>query len=124
MYINKDSLIINGINVGKYILEATYGYYDTWSSDTGFNTLSGKFSGTFKGTYPKITIKFAKGLSIDDLKMLYQKIFRTTTQTITYDGLDGTRKTIKTHKGDLVLRFTGINKKDAFTYDFVGNDKL
>ena len=82
MYISKDSLIINGINMGKYILEATYGFYDTWSSDTGFNTLSGKFSGTFKGTYPKITIKFAKSLSIDDLKMLTTKIFRTTTQTI------------------------------------------
>ena len=34
------------------------------------------------------------------------------------------RKTIKTHKGDLSLHFTGINKKDAFTYDFVGNDKI
>ena len=124
MYINKDSLIINGINIGEYILEATYGFYDTWSSDTGFNTLSGKFSGTFKGTYPKITIKFAKSLSIDDLKMLTTKIIRTTTQTITYDDPSGTRKTIKTHKGDLSLHFTGINKKDAFTYDFVGNDKI
>lgn len=124
MYISKDSLIINGINMKKYILEATYGFYDTWSSDTGFNTLSGKFSGTFKGTYPKITIKFAKSLSIDDLKMLTTKIFRTTTQTIIYDDPSGTRKTIKTHKGDLNLHFTGINKKDAFTYDFVGNDKI
>lgn len=124
MYISKDSLIINDINMAKYILEATYGFYDTWSSDTGFNTLSGKFSGTFKGTYPKITIKLAKSLSIDDLKMLTTKIFRTTTQTITYDDPSGTRKTIKAHKGDLSLHFTGINKKDAFTYDFVGNDKI
>ena len=98
MYISKDSLIINNINVGKYITEATFGFYDTWSSDTGFNTLSGNFVGTFKGTYPKITIKFAKSLSIDDLKIFTTSIFRTTSQTIVYDDPDGTRKTITTHK--------------------------
>lgn len=124
MYISKDSLIINNINVGKYITEATFGFYDTWSSDTGFNTLSGNFVGTFKGTYPKITIKFAKSLSIDDLKTLTTSIFRTTSQTIIYDDPDGTRKTITTHKGDLAIKFTGIKKKEAFSYDFVGNNPL
>lgn len=124
MYISKDSLIINNINVGKYITEATFGFYDTWSSDTGFNTLSGNFVGTFKGTYPKITIKFAKSLSIDDLKILTTSIFRTTSQTIVYDDPDGTRKTITTHKGDLAIEFTGIKKKGAFSYDFVGNNPL
>ena len=60
MYINKDSLIINGTNIGEYILEATYGFYDTWSSDTGFNTLSGKFSGTFKGYVTDLQINFGR----------------------------------------------------------------
>lgn len=124
MYINKDSLIINNINMGKYIVEATFGFYDTWSNDTGYNTLSGNFQGTFKGTYPKITVKFAKSLSIENLIFLTNNIFRTTTQSITYDDPDGTRKTIDTHKGDLAIRFTGINKKDGFSYDFVGNKKL
>lgn len=124
MYISKDSLIINNINVGKYITEATFGFYDTWSSDTGFNTLSGNFVGTFKGTYPKITIKFAKSLSIDDFKILTTSIFRTTSQTIIYDDPDGTRKTITAHKGDLAIKFTGIKKKEAFSYDFVGNNPL
>ena len=50
MFISKDSLIINGLNMGKYITEATYGFYDTWSSDSGYNTLSCNFNGTFKGT--------------------------------------------------------------------------
>lgn len=124
MYISKDSLIINDLNMSKYITEATFGFYDTWSSDTGYNTLSGKFSGTFKGTYPKITVKFAKNLTIDQLKELTTKIFRTVIQTITYDDPTGVRKTIQTHKGDLAIRFTGINKKDGFSYDFVGNDKI
>ena len=124
MFINKDSLVINDLNMGDYITEATYGFYDTWSSDTGFNTMSGNFVGTFKGTYPKISVKFAKSLSIEQLKELTTKIFRTTTQTITYDDPDGTRKTIKAHKGDLAIRFFGIKKKDAFSYDFVGNNPL
>lgn len=124
MYIDKDSLIINGLNMGKYITEATYGFYDTWSSDAGYNTLSGDFSGTFKGTYPKISVKFARSLTIDQIKELTTKIFRTTTQTITYDDPDGTRKTIQTHKGDLVMTFMGIKKKGAFSYDFVSNKKI
>ena len=124
MFINKDSLKINGISIGKYITEATYGFYDTWSSDTGYNTLSGNFVGTFKGTYPKITVKFAKSLSIADLETLTTSIFRTTSQAIVYDDPDGTTKTITTHKGDLALKFTGINKKEAFSYDFVGNNPL
>lgn len=124
MFINKDSLKINGISIGKYITEATYGFYDTWSSDTGYNTLSGNFIGTFKGTYPKITVKFAKSLSIADLETLTTSIFRTISQTIVYDDPDGTTKTITTHKGDLALKFTGIKKKEAFSYDFVGNNPL
>ena len=36
MFISKDSLIINGLNMGKYITEATYGFYDTWSSNSGY----------------------------------------------------------------------------------------
>jgi hypothetical protein len=124
MFINKDSLKINGISIGKYITEATYGFYDTWSSDTGYNTLSGNFVGTFKGTYPKITVKFAKSLSIADLETLTTSIFRTISQTIVYDDPDGTTKTITTHKGDLALKFTGIKKKEAFSYDFVGNNPL
>lgn len=124
MFISKDSLIINGINMSKYITEAIYGFYDTWSSDSGYNTLSGDFNGTFKGTYPKITVKFAKSLSIDDIKFLTTNIFRTTYQIIIYDDPDGTTKTIRTHKGDLSIRFYGINKKEGFSYDFVGNNKL
>lgn len=123
MFINKDSLVINDISIGKYITSAKYGFYDTWSSDAGFNTLSGKFVGTFKGTYPKITITFGR-LKQEDLIMLTNSIFRKSIQTIIYDDPDGTRKTIITHKGDLELTYTGINKNKGFSYSFVGNEAL
>ena len=124
MFISKDSLVINGLSMGPYITSAIFGFYDTWSEETGFNTLSGKFSGTFKGTYPKITVKFAKSLKPSQITTLTNTIFRTITQTISYDDPSGSRKTIQTHKGDLALTFTGINKQQGFSYDFVGNNPL
>lgn len=123
MYISKESLIINDINMGEYITNVKYGFHDTWSDDTGY-TLSNKFTGTFKGTFPKITIKLAKGLTPKQITMLTNKIFRTKFQKITYDDPDGTRKTITTHKGDLEFTFTGIRKHESFTYSFVGNEAL
>jgi hypothetical protein len=123
MFIDKDSIVVNDISLGQYITEATFGFYDTWSSDTGY-TLSNKFTGTFKGTFPKITVKFAKGLSQETITTLTNSIFRTITQTITYDDPSGVRKTISTHKGDLALKYGGINKHDGFAYDFVGNEAL
>lgn len=123
MFIDKNSLIINGINMGNYITKATYGFYDTWSSDTGYS-MSNKFVGTFKGTFPKITIQFAGGLSQNDIVYLTNNIFRTVTQTIVYDDPTGVRKTIETHKGDLALVYNGINKHEPFSYDFVGNEAL
>lgn len=123
MFINKDSLIINDISIGQYLINATYGFYDTWSEDTGFNTLSGKFVGTFKGTYPKITLQFRK-LKPEEIIHLTNTIFRTQIQRIVFDDIDGSRKTINTHKGDLAIKFNGINKSDGFTFDFVGNEPL
>ena len=45
MFINKDSLIINGVNMGQYITEVEYGYNKLWAKDSGRN-LAGTQSGT------------------------------------------------------------------------------
>lgn len=121
--IDKDSLIINGISIGEYLTEVLYGFYDTWSSDAGFNTNSGKFTGTFKGTYPKFTLKI-RPLTKQELIYLTNNIFRTVEQTVVYDDPSGIRKTIKTHKGDLALNYYAIDKHLPFQFELVGNDKL
>lgn len=123
MFISKDSLIINGISIGQYLADnIDYGFFDTWSSDAGY-TLSNKFTGTFKGTMPKFTLKF-RPLTPTEITYLTNNIFRNPIQTVTYDDPDGTRKTITTHKGDLQLSFYYINKSKAFTYELVGNEAL
>lgn len=59
MLIDKDSLIIDGISMAQYIIDAKFGYHKIWGKDSG-RALSGNNSGTLKGIYPKITMKFRK----------------------------------------------------------------
>lgn len=35
MFIDKDSIIINGISIGQYIVEAKFGYNKLWANDSG-----------------------------------------------------------------------------------------
>ena len=45
VFIDKDSIIINDISMGKYLLQADFEYNKLWSSDSGRN-----LAGTQKGT--------------------------------------------------------------------------
>ena len=123
MFIGKDSLIINGISMGQYLADnVRYGFFDTWDANAGY-TLSNKFTGTFKGTIPKFTLKF-RPLTPTEITYLTNNLFRTVTQTVSYDDPNGTRKTIHTHKGDLDLDFYYINKSKAFNFELVGNEAI
>lgn len=37
MFIDKDSIIIDGISMGQYLVQAQYDYNKLWSQDTGRN---------------------------------------------------------------------------------------
>lgn len=37
MYVDKNSIIINGINMGDYLIQADFEYNKLWSSDSGRN---------------------------------------------------------------------------------------
>lgn len=41
MFVDKDSLIIDGVNVGQYITEVEYGYNKLWANDAGRSLLRG-----------------------------------------------------------------------------------
>lgn len=122
MFDGKDSITIEGISMGQYLTEITYGYFDTWSSDTGY-TLSNKFTGTFKGTVPKWTLKF-RPLTTSEITYLTTNIFRKTLLTVVYKDASGVSKTFYAHKGDLELNYFHINMSKAFTYEIVGNNPL
>ena len=68
MYIDKDSLIVDELNLGSFILEAKFGYHKLWSEDSGRN-LAGTQSGTLIGIFPKITVQFKK-LNQEELEQI------------------------------------------------------
>ena len=72
MFIDKDSIMINNVSFGQYILSAKYGYHKLWASDTGRN-LAGVNTGTLIGIFPKITLQFRKLTKTELEAMLRQE---------------------------------------------------
>ena len=81
MFIDANSIKLNNISMGQYLLSAKYEYNKLWGSDTGRN-LKGKFSGTLVGIFPKITLTFRK-LTKAEMNVI-APILNSGTQTLTY----------------------------------------
>ena len=104
MFIDKNSLIINGVNMGNYLVEARYGYNKLWANDSGRN-LAGTMSGTLLGIFPKIILQF-KPLTKTELEII-APILDSASQTVTYyDPNKKTNVTMTTYTGD----WENINK--------------
>lgn len=120
MYINKDSLIVNNINLGQYILEAKYSYNKLWSSDSGRN-LAGTQSGTLIGIFTKITVQFRK-LTQAELETL-APILDSARQTVKYyDPYKKAMTTMTTYTGDYEIDNKGIIghvKNEGFQVSFI-----
>lgn len=98
MFINKDSITINGISMGQYLVEAKYGYNKLWSSDSGRN-LAGTQSGTLIGIFPKLILQFRR-LTKTELETIIP-ILDASNQTVTYyDPNKKTNVTMTTYTGD------------------------
>ena len=120
MYIDKDSLIVNNVNLGQYILEAKYSYNKLWSSDSGRN-LAGTQSGTLIGIFPKITVQFRK-LTQAELETL-APILDSARQTVKYyDPNKKAMTTMTTYTGDYEIDNKGIIghvKNEGFQVSFI-----
>lgn len=98
MLIDKNSLIINGINMSPYIVEAKFSYNKLWSSDSGRN-LAGTQSGTLIGIFPKIVLQFGP-LTPSQLETIIP-ILDSVRQTVTYyDPKKKQSITMTTYTGD------------------------
>ena len=121
MYIDKDSLIVNDLNLGSFILEAKYGYHKLWSEDSGRN-LAGTQSGTLIGIFPKITVQFKK-LSREELEQI-ASILDSATQSVTYYDPNKKKKiTMSTYTGDWELVNRGILQNQGFSCAFISRKK-
>lgn len=121
MFINKNSLIVNGINLGQYIVQAKYGYNKLWSSDSGRN-LAGSQTGTLIGIFPKIIVQFRK-LTKSELEIL-APILDSARQTVQYyDPNKKTTITMTTYTGDYEITNKNIidnnRKNEGFGISFI-----
>ena len=124
MFINPNSLIVNNINLGKYIVEARYGYNKLWSSDSGRN-LAGTQSGTLIGIFPKIVVQFRK-LTQTELELL-APVLDSVRQTVQYyDPNKKAMTTMTTYTGDYEVINKGIIghiKNEGFQISFISTKR-
>lgn len=97
MFIDENSVTINGTSMGQYLLQVEYGYNKLWGPDTGRN-LKAKMSGTYLGVVPKLKLTFRK-LTKSELETLAPILDSAWQQTTYYDPIKGTR-TMETYTGD------------------------
>ena len=124
MFIDKNSLIVNNINLGKYIVQATYSYNKLWSSDSGRN-LAGTQSGTLIGIFPKIVVQFRK-LTQTELETL-APVLDSVRQTVQYyDPNKKAMTTMTTYTGDYEVINKGIIghiKNEGFQISFISTKR-
>lgn len=121
MYVNKDSVIINNVNMGKYLLQADFEYNKLWSSDSGRN-LAGTQKGTLVGIFPKLVLTY-RTLTADEIHFL-APIFDSARQTVQYDDDNkGKKITMTTYTGDWKAVSKRLNKCESFSISFIATQK-
>ena len=125
MYIDKDSLIVEGLNLGPFILEAKVSFNKIWASDTGRN-MAGTYSGTLIGIFPKIIVQFRKLTKSEVEKIV--PILDSATQSVQYYDPNKKQKIVmSTYTGDYELISKNIidelTKVEGFSISFISRKK-
>lgn len=125
MFIDKDSIMINNISMGQYLVEAKYSYNKLWAGDSGRN-LAGTMSGTLIGIFPKIILEF-KPLNKTELEIIVP-IIDSARQTVTYyDPYKKQSVTMTTYTGDYEVTnkniINGNVTNEGFSCSFIATSK-
>ena len=122
MFIDKNSIKVNNISMGQYLVSAKYEFNKLWASDTGRN-LAGKMTGTLIGIFPKITLNFRK-LTVAEMNII-EHLLASATQTVKYyDPTNNLEKTISTYTGDWSYENKRIvEKNEPFSCTFISREK-
>lgn len=125
MFVDKNSIIIDGVNMGQYITEAKYGFNKLWSSDSG-RSISGMQSGTLIGIYPKIILEFRK-LTKTELETIVPILDKPYQNTTYYDPYKKANVTMRTYTGDYEVSnksiISGNTKNESFSCSFIAVSK-
>ena len=125
MFIDKNSIIIDGINMGQYLVEAEYQYNKLWSSDSGRN-LAGKQSGTLIGIFPKLILQFGR-LTKSQLEIIVPILDKARQSVTYYDPYKKTSVTMTTYTGDYSIKNKGIvngnRTNEGFSVSFIATQR-
>ena len=121
MFVNKDSIIINGVSMGQYLVQAEFGYNKLWSSDSGRN-LAGTQSGTLIGIFPKLVLQFRR-LNQNELNTIAKILDSARQTTQYYDDNKGTMVTMTTYTGDWSVTNKRIGQNEGFSCSFISTKK-
>lgn len=122
MLIDKESLIIDGIKMAQYLIEAKFGYHKIWGKDTG-RALSGDNSGTLKGIYPKITMTYRK-LNDEEVGVILS-LFNKAENKVTFYNPDLKRKlyNISCYSNDQEMNQKHLGKIAGYSSAVISNKK-
>lgn len=121
MFIDKNSITINSVSMGQYLVQAEYQHNKLWGKNSGRN-LAGKQKGTLIGIFPKLVLQFRK-LTKDELVKL-APILDSAVQTTTYfDVYKNQLTTMSTYTGDWKYVSKNKNKADGFSCSFIAREK-
>ena len=121
MIIDINSIKINGTAVADKLTEAVYSFNKLWGDDTG-RSLSGNFSGTLRGIFPKIELTF-KPMTQNELQTLV-KLFDTDYQTLTYyDPYKEAVVDMQTYTGDYSYKVNNTNHTSTLKIPFIATKK-
>ena len=125
MFIDVNSIQINGVSMGQYIVEAKYSYNKLWANDSGRN-LAGAMTGTLVGIFPKITLQFRK-LTKAEVELI-TPLLDSATQTVRYyDPRKKAYVTMSTYTGDWEITNKHLidanRKNEGFSISFIARKK-
>ena len=121
MFIDKDSIKVNGISFGKYLTQADYQYNKLWAEDSGRN-LAGTQSGTLIGIFPKIEMQFRR-LTKEEVHEI-APILDSASQIVEYyDDNKGKNVSMDTYTGDWTISNKSINVNEPFSISFIAKKR-
>lgn len=125
MFIDANSIVINEINMGQYLVSAKFGYHKLWGKDFGRN-LIGSNSGSLVGIFPKLTLQFRK-LTREEVEYLAPTLDSAFQLTTYYDPELKRMNTISTYSSDWVLENKNIinenHKNEGFEWSVISNNR-
>ena len=121
MYVDKNSIVVDGVSLGQYLVQADFGYNKLWASDSGRN-LAGEQTGTLVGIFPKLELQFRQ-MNQNEVHTIAQLLDKATQSTTYHDDNKGTNVTMSTYAGDWKATCKNLGKVEGFSVSLISRKR-